>query len=325
MAPCGRELRSRGMLRARALAALLTTLTLAVLGACGGDEREGGAGGTEGAAAASGGEGFDAERAFADLRAQVKLGPRPSGSPASRRTVRFIARRLREAGADGVRVQRPWRNVVARIPGKEPGVVVVGAHHDTKEGLGVEFVGANDGASGVAVVLELARVLAPRAPLEGRTLALALFDAEEARGQRDFTRDGMRGSRQYVRYARAGGRQGTPPLAQIEAMVLFDMIGDCDLTLPREGNSDPRLYAEFEVAARERTGSPDPFGGETTPVLDDHIPFLEAGVPAVDLIDFAYGPGNSWWHSERDTLERVCPESLEAVGEAALAALPGLP
>jgi glutaminyl-peptide cyclotransferase len=312
------------MVRARALAAALAALGLALLGGCGAGEGGGQAGDGRTKTDAADGS-FDAERAFADLRAQVRLGPRPAGSAANRRNAQFIARRLRAAGAEGVRVQRPWRNVVARIPGREPGVIVVGAHHDTKDEVGEDFVGANDGASGVAVVLELARALAARAPLEGRTVALALFDGEEARGEREFTRDGMRGSRQYVRYARAGGRQGAPPLQRIEAMVLFDMVGDCDLALPREANSDPGLYAVFEAAARERTGSAEPFVGERPPVLDDHIPFIAAGVPAVDLIDFSYGPENSWWHTGQDTLERVCPESLDAVGEAALAALPRLP
>jgi glutaminyl-peptide cyclotransferase len=266
--------------------------------------------------------GFDAERAFRDLEAQVRLGPRPAGSAASRRLTRLLAAGLGEAGVRGVRIQRPHRNVVGRIPGGEPGVVVLAAHHDTKNGI-PRFVGANDGASGVAVVLEIARVLPDR--LDGPSVHLALFDAEEARGQRPFAKDGARGSRQYVRYARAaGGRQGAPPLERIEALVLFDLVGDCRLRIPREANSDAGLYSLIAEAAGE-VGEGGPFGGETGPILDDHLPFIEAGIPAVDLIDFDYGPGPSpgaWWHTPKDTLERVCPESLGAVGRAALAALP---
>ena len=148
--------------------------------------------------------------------------------------------------------------MVGVIPGREPGAVVVGAHHDTKDGI-PGFVGANDGASGVAVVLELARALPRR--LHGPSLHLALFDAEEARGDRSFEIDGTRGSRQYVAYALAGGRQGSPPLEQIQAMVLFDMVGDCDLQIPREANSDRSLYGAFADAARGRSGSPAPFEG----------------------------------------------------------------
>ena len=271
-------------------------------------------------------ERFDAERALRDVEAQVAIGPRPAGSAGGHEVVELIAGRLRAAGAEAVRVQRPWRNVVATIPGRKPGVVVVGAHHDTKDDVGGGFEGANDGASGVAVVLELARVLAAEAPLDGPSIRLALFDAEEARGDREFAIDGIRGSRQYVEYAGAGGLQGSPDLEDIEAMVLFDLVGDCDLQLPRESNSDPGLYAELEEGAREASGSSSaaPFGGEAPGIEDDHIPFLQAGIPAVDVIDFTFGPGpppGAYWHTPADTLDKVCAESLDAVGEAALIAL----
>ena len=272
---------------------------------------------------------FDAQRALRDLRAQVRIGPRPSGSAANRREVRLIARGLRAAGVRDVRVQSPYRNVVGRIPGDEPGAVVVGAHHDTKEIPG--FVGANDGASGVAVILELARDLPRR--LSGPSLDLVLFDAEESSGPssgaRAFERSGDRGSAQYVRYAKAGGRQGTPSLDSIRAMVLFDMVGDCDLRVPREANSDPGLYGLFARAAAERSasGSRAPFVGRAPGVLDDDTPFAQAGIPAVDLIDFDYGPGpapGAWWHTRRDDLRHVCARSLRAVGVPALAALPAI-
>jgi Zn-dependent M28 family amino/carboxypeptidase len=273
---------------------------------------------------------FDADRAFADLRAQVEIGRRPAGSAASRRTARLIADRLRDAGVDGVRIQRPHLNVVGAIPGREPGAVVVGAHHDTKDDVGPGFAGANDGASGVAVVLELARSLPER--VDGASIHLVLFDAEEARGDRPFDRDGTRGSRQYVALARAGGRQGSPPLEEIRAMVLFDLVGDCDLQIPREAYSDARLYRLFVEEARDVDGDAAPLGGDAAPfegetgsILDDHIPFVEAGIPAVDLIDFTFGPGSSpgaFWHTPEDTLDKVCPESLDAVGEAAVRTLP---
>jgi Zn-dependent M28 family amino/carboxypeptidase len=267
------------------------------------------------------GSGFDAQRAFRDLRAQVAIGPRPAGSPASLRTQRLIVDRLRAAGIRDVRVQRPYRNVVARIPGAESGTVVVGAHYDTKKKPG--FVGANDGASGVAVVLELARTLPSR--LDGPSIDLVLFDAEEAPPGESFESGGDRGSRQFVRYAQEGGRQGSPELASIRAMVLFDMVGDCDLQVPLEANSDPDLYAAFAGAADDESGSEAPFVGEAAGILDDHTPFIQAGVPAVNLIDFDYGPGPSpgaWWHTRADNLAHVCASSLGAVGTPALAALP---
>jgi glutaminyl-peptide cyclotransferase len=265
---------------------------------------------------------FDAQRAFRDLRAQVRIGPRPAGSAGSRQEVRLIARRLREAGVPEVRVQRPHRNVVGHIPGEVPGTVVVGAHHDTKDDI-PGFVGANDGASGVAVLLELARGLPQR--LRGPSIELVFFDAEEARGDRPFDLDGARGSGQFVRYARRGGLQGSPALDEIRAMVLFDLVGDCDLEIPREENSDPGLYRLFSDAAQEQPASPSPFVARAAPLLDDHIPFEHAGIPAVDLIDFEYGPGptpGAFWHTRRDNLGHVCAPSLDAVGEPALAALP---
>ncbi len=281
-----------------------------------------GCGGSEPPSDSPASQQFDAERAFSDLEAQVRAGPRPSGSAAAERTARLIEERLREAGAARVGVQRPYANVVGTIEGTSPGVVVVGAHYDTKGSI-PGFVGANDGASGVAVLLELARTL-PR-PLPGPAVELVAFDAEEARGDRPFERDGSRGSRQFVDYARRGGAQGSPPLAEIRAMVLFDMVGDCELEIPLERNSDPDLYALFAAAAGELTGSTAPFEARSTPILDDHLPFKLAGVPALDLIDFDYGPGPSpggWWHTPQDTLAHVCRRSLHAVGAAALRAIP---
>ena len=269
---------------------------------------------------------FDAQRAFDDLAAQVRLGPRPSGSAANRRLTAMLAARLRDAGVRQVRIQRPLHNVVGVIPGRERGAVVVGAHHDTKDAI-PGFVGANDGASGVALVLELARALPDR--LDGPSIRIALFDAEEARGERPFTEDGARGSAQYVRYAQDGGRQGSPPVDEIRAMVLYDLVADCDLEIPLEGNSDPALYERFRGAALELDPDGDgaPFTGEADAVLDDHVPFAEAGTEAVDLIDFDYGPGPSpgeWWHTPEDDLEHVCADSLAAIGRPSLLALPAI-
>ena len=298
----------------RALACSLAAV--AMFAGCGSDD-------DDASPEASGGA-FDAERAFADLEAQVAIGQRPAGSAESRETADLIADRLREAGVQDVRIQRPHLNVVGTIRGDESSdAIVLGAHHDTKDDVGPGFEGANDGASGVAVVLELARALAPR--VQGPSVHLALFDAEEARGDRDFASDGLRGSRQYVAYAKQGGEQGSPPLGDIGAMVLFDLVGDCDLQIAYESNSSRDLYEQFADAARQVDGDPAPLEGEAAPILDDHIPFTEAGIPAVDLIDFEFGPGDSpgsYWHTPEDTLDKVCPESLDAVGEAAVAALP---
>ncbi|MGI8633113.1 MAG: M28 family metallopeptidase [Solirubrobacterales bacterium] len=255
---------------------------------------------------------FDSGLACEYLLGQVRFGPRPAGSAANRVQARWIARRLRGAGARAVRTQTGRRNVVAHVPGTRPGTIVLGAHHDTLREDG--FVGANDGASGVAVVLAIARALPRR--VEGPAIRIVLFDAEEARHPRPFSVDGMRGSRRYVALAaRSRRRGGSPPLRSIRAMVLLDMVGDCSLHIPRESNSDRGLYGAFEGA---------PFTGARGAVLDDHIPFLRAGIPAVDLIDFTYGSQSSpgrFWHTTADTPDKVCQSSLDMVGEAVLRGL----
>ena len=304
----------RVLAASRALAASLA-LTAAVAG-CGGDST-GATGPSRGSTASA----FDAERAFSDLRAQVEIGPRPSGTPAARRTAQLIVAALSDAGVSRVRIQRPYANVVGTIPGSAPGTVVVGAHYDTKSRI-PGFVGANDGASGVAVLLELARAL-PN-PLPGPAVQLVFFDAEEARDDRSFESDGTRGSNQYVAYARRG-EQGSVAIDRIRAMVLFDMVGDCDLQIPLERFSDPSLYRRFADAATSLDGTPAPFQGRGFPIEDDHLPFAQAGIPALDLIDFDYGPGpppGAYWHTPKDTIDHVCAQSLELVGEAALIAIP---
>ena len=295
------------------LSAALFAAVIVVAAACG----DGDAGAGQPASAS----GFDEQRAFDDLEAQVAYGPRPAGSEANREMTLWLAEQLRAAGVRHVKIQRPYRNVVGVIPGRRSGSVVVGAHHDTKDIAG--FIGANDGASGVAVVLELARALPDR--VAGPSIEIALFDAEEARGDKPFESDGTRGSRQYVRYARSG-RQGSPSLDEIRAMVLFDLVGDCDLQIPHEPFSSSRLYGRFRTAAEQLSGGdPAPFTGGTTPIDDDHITFTDHGIPAVDLIDFAFGPGpapGAWWHTTEDTLDKVCASSLGAVGRPALVAIP---
>jgi glutaminyl-peptide cyclotransferase len=244
---------------------------------------------------------FDSRAAWRLLREQVELGPRPAGSAASRR----LAARLRRLVPGGRYQAVPGglRNVVGRVPGREPDrVVVVGAHYDTKDLPG--FVGANDGASGTAVVVELARTVRPRTLRP--TLAFALFDGEESsRGtpDSDFEQRGLRGSKVA---ARAFG--------DAEAMILLDFVGDRRLRTPREGSSDPGLWKRLRAAA-VRIGAGAHFPDETTgSILDDHTPFLEQGVPAIDLIDFDF----PCWHRRCDDLWAVSERSLDVTGETVL-------
>lgn len=247
---------------------------------------------------------FDAARAFDLLRHQVEaIGPRPAGSPAARRLARWARARLprgRLEAVPGSDPDSPLQNVVGTLPGRRPAVLVA-AHYDTvdtPEGM----PGANDGAAGTAVVLELARALRPRRG--AREVRFVLFDGEEAPGDRDFLRRGLRGSRAHAR-AHARG---------IGEMILLDYVGDRELSLPREGSSDPALWAELRRAAR-RVGVLRAFPpGRGTVLADDHTPFLRAGVPAIDLIDWPY----RHMHTLRDTVDKTSPRSLDAVGEAVL-------
>ena len=247
---------------------------------------------------------FDGPAAFRLLRRQVEMGPRPAGSPESRRLAALIKRvvprgRYQEV-PDGL------RNVIGTVRGREPGYIVVGAHYDTKDIKG--FVGANDGASGTAVVLQLARTL--RRPKH--TIQFVFFDGEEApRGIPDF---------EFERYGLRGSKVAAPAFRDARAMILLDFVGDKELTLRREAYSDARLWARLRAAA-DRVGAGAVFpGGLQGGVLDDHIPFRRLGVRTIDLIDFDF----PCWHRTCDDVSAVSEKSLDAVGETMMELLPTL-
>jgi hypothetical protein len=248
---------------------------------------------------------FDEQAAFAFLKRQVALGPRPAGSPASRR----LAALLKESIPRGRYQAVPGglRNVIGTVPGRNPRrLVVVGAHYDTKDLPG--FVGANDAASGTAVVRQLARTIKPRTVRP--TLIFIFFDGEESPpGSEDFERDGLRGSKVAAR-----------AFSHAEAMVLLDFVGEKNLSVTREGYSNRRLWARLRSAA-QRVGAGRTFPPRTgSYVSDDHIPFQQAGVPSIDLIDFDF----PCWHRRCDDLSVVSARSLDAVGETMIEFLRGL-
>ena len=195
------------------------------------------------------------------------------------------------------------RNIVGRLPGSRPAVVVA-AHYDTKALPG--FVGANDGAGGTAAVMELARVLRRTKRPEGAPeLRFVLFDGEEATDDRDFYGTGVRGSKAYAR------RHAD----ELGAVVLLDFVADKRLRIPREEGSDPALWARLRAAAR-RVGAGATFPAETrSEITDDHTPFTRAGIPAIDLIDFSYRYADGL----KDTLDKLSVASLDAVGETVFA------
>jgi Zn-dependent M28 family amino/carboxypeptidase len=251
---------------------------------------------------------FDAGRAWEHAVAQVELGPRPVGSEAGWATGDYIRDQLRAWGwqvdeqvfvFDGVR----GRNLVGR-KGSGP-AVMLGAHYDTRPIADRDpdpaqrdrpILGANDGASGVAVLLELARVVDVEAA--GRTVWLAFFDAED--------RGGIEGWPYAV-----GAREMARELEELpEWVIVLDMVGDADQRFRPEAYSDPELQGALWDLAADLGYGPHFPSEARGPILDDHVPFLERGIPAVDVIDFEYPA----WHTHADTLAQMRPESLGRVG-----------
>ena len=243
---------------------------------------------------------FDGAAAFRLLRRQVEMGPRPAGSPESRRLAALLKRIVPRGRYQ--RVPGGLGNVIGTVRGREPGYVVLGAHYDTAAIRG--FVGANDGASGTAIAAELARTI--RRPRH--TVHFIFFDGEELpRGsQGDFEVEALRGS-----------KVAAPVFAEARAMVLLDFVGDRKLGIRYEQNSDPALWRRLRSAAR-RVGALGVFPTrQQGPVSDDHLPFIEQGVPSIDLIDFDF----PCWHLRCDDMSAVSERSVDAVGETIYALL----
>jgi glutaminyl-peptide cyclotransferase len=281
------------------------------------------------AAARAAGPAFDSSRAWEHLRQLVAIGPRPAGSPGIAEARAYIEAELAREGV-AVREQA-WDaatplgrvhmvNLVATIPGARPDRIVVSGHYDTKLFREFRFVGASDGGSSAAFLIELARVLKGRAnPL---TVEIVFLDGEEAvcRNWDDCSRpgapDNTYGSRHYVEVARQ-----TRTLASLKANILVDMIGDRDLRLERDGYSTPWLTDIIWTTARAQHRA-DEFVEDTTRIEDDHHAFLQAGVPSVDIIDLNRYAELGRWHTAADTLDAVSARSLQTVGDVVVAALP---
>ncbi len=266
-------------------------------------------------------EPFDGARAWEHVTRQVAFGPRPSGSAALNSTRSYIIEQLTAAGLTPTQQvfiattplgEMSMGNVVATIPGRRPDRIVIASHFDTKLARDFVFVGANDGGSSTGALLELARVLAKRS--FEHTIELLFLDGEEAVNWEWRGIDNTYGSRHYVQAAQKSGT-----LTGLKALVLLDMIADRDLVIRRDSNSTPWLV-DLIWAAAARLGHQQTFSNELTTVEDDHIPFLRAGVPAVDVIDLE----NPTWHTQLDDLEHASQQGIQVVGDVILAALPDI-
>jgi Zn-dependent M28 family amino/carboxypeptidase len=263
--------------------------------------------------------GFDGKRAYAHVAKQVSFGPRPAGSPAIAKTQEYILAELKSYGctaevdsftSDTPAGRLPMKNILVKIPGDKPGVILLGTHYDTKR---LEnFVGADDGGSSTGVMLELARLLCSQ---HGRyAVWIAFFDGEEAVRQEWKDPDNCYGSREMAaRFAISGD------LAKIKAFLLADIVGTRTPHFRRETYSTKALV-DLVWGVAKKLGYGDIFIDESSAVEDDHQSFLKRNVPSVDVIDLDNGPGGDvyYWHTPQDSLDKISPKTLAIVGHVFL-------
>lgn len=290
---------------------LLAAATTLMLVACGADAQN--------RSATAPRTGFDSNRAWTDLERQVAFGPRPSGSAPLAACRQYIEAQLKAAGITFR--EQPFDamtpagsihmiNVVGTIPGRRPERIALATHYDTKRFAEFTFVGASDAASSTAAVLELARVLKNRQT--EFTIELLFLDGEEAVNTEWRDPDNTYGSKYYVRAAQQAGTLGG-----LKALVLLDMVGDRDLDVRADSNS-ARWLNSIVWSSAARLGYTSAFLPEDFAVEDDHLPFVQAGVPSVDIIDLDYPQ----WHTAQDDLDHVSARSLQIVGDVVLDSLP---
>ena len=251
---------------------------------------------------------FDSSRAYEHLRQVVGIGPRPSGSPGIERTREYITEQLKTLGIPVTRQafvaktpigEIPMVNLIATIPGARKERIAVAGHYDTKLFREFRFVGANDGGSSTAFLIELARVLKARA--NAFTIELIFFDGEEATLRDWGAADHTYGSQYYVDAARKTGT-----LSALNALVLVDMIADRSPRFLRESTSTAWL-TDIIWSTAQKMGHGCHLRQRHTAIEDDHVPFLNAGVAATDIIDLDYEP----WHTAGDTLDQTSARAMQ--------------
>lgn len=264
---------------------------------------------------------FDEQNAMRLLTRLVSFGPRSAGTAANLRQAEFIAKTARSYGA--VTTSHKFKrmttegllrfvNIEAVIPGKRKDFVIIGSHFDTKKmPEGVKFEGANDGASSTAVLLELIKTIKASGIQPEYTFKFVFFDGEECFNEYGAN-DGLFGSKHYARQVKEQNL-----IRQCRAVIILDMVGDKDLNITLPIDSDKQLSKMlFEAAAK--SGNRKYFDYLPTALLDDHIPFKEMGIPVIDIIDFEFGPGNSFWHSSEDNIKNISAKSLKIIGQSTL-------
>jgi glutaminyl-peptide cyclotransferase len=261
---------------------------------------------------------IDAARAMQYTREVTAFGPRPMGSANHKKLEQYIYAHLKGDQlvddlftADTPEGKFPVRNIIAKFSGTKDGIIVIAGHYDTNYPLrNAGYVGANDGGSSTGLLLELANQLRGR-KRDGYSVWLLWTDGEEA--VKLWTdSDSVYGSRHL---AEEWQKDGT--LRKIKAFLLEDMIGDADLNIDHEQQSTPWLE-DLVYQAATRYGYQSYFFGRTLPIEDDHLPFLQRGVPSADLIDMNYGYNDVFHHTPQDTMDKLSPKSLQIAGSVIL-------
>lgn len=261
---------------------------------------------------------IDGDRAMQYIKEIVAFGPRPIGSANHKKVEDYILAHLKgdDAEQDFFTAQTPEgkfpvRNIIAKFPGAKDGIIVIASHYDTNYPLrNTTYIGANDGGSSSALLLEFANQLRGK-KRDGYGIWLVWDDAEEAvkpETEMPFAEDSLYGISHLVEKWQADGT-----LKNIKALLLADMIGDADLNIERDSNSTPWLE-DVVYEAATRLGYQSHFFARTMAVDDDHIPFLKNGIPSADFIDFNYGYNDVFWHTTQDTVDKLSPKSLQIAG-----------
>jgi Zn-dependent M28 family amino/carboxypeptidase len=252
----------------------------------------------------------------------VAFGPRPVGSANHKKVEDYLLAHLKgdDVEQDFFTAQTPEgklpvRNIIAKVPGTKEGIIVIASHYDTNYPLrSTAYIGANDGGSSSALLLEFANQLRGK-KRDGYSIWLVWDDAEEAvkpETEMPFAEDSLYGISHLVEKWQADGT-----LKKIKALLLADMIGDADLNIERDSNSTPWLE-DVVYEAATRLGYQSHFFARTMAVDDDHMPFVKKGIASADFIDFNYGYNDVFWHTTQDTVDKLSPKSLEITGRTML-------
>jgi len=264
---------------------------------------------------------IDSKRAFQYIKEIVAFGTRPMGSENHEKVENYITSHLKgdqveddAFTADTVEGKYPVRNIIAKYAGTKDGIIVILGHYDTNYPLrNIGFVGANDGGSSSAILLEYANQLRGK-KRDGYSVWLVWTDGEEA--VREWSEiDSLYGTKHLAEKWEKDGTQ-----RKITALFVMDMIGDADLNIEKETHAPPWL-TDLVYEAAERGGVQSHFYARAAAIEDDHIPFVKRGVPSIDIIDLDYGYNNVFHHTAQDTLDKLSPRSLEIVGNTTLEAI----